>query len=157
MVVSDTSSISNLYQIGEVDLLRKLFGEIVITPAVQRELYALDAQQEDIDTLKWIKVMTPSNQQMIENLRQDLDLGESESIALAIEKKAEYLIIDEFRGRQIAEEYGVKIVGVLGLLIQAKQKGMIPSVKVEVEKLLAVGFRLNEKLVLSVLKRLGEM
>ncbi|WP_367391861.1 DUF3368 domain-containing protein [Lewinella sp. LCG006] len=83
-------------------------------------------------------------------------MGESESIALAIEKNAKYLIIDEYKGRLIAEQYGVKIVGVLGILIQAKQKGVITSVKEEIEKLRSIGFRLNQRLVDNVLQRLGE-
>ncbi len=77
---------------------------------------------------------------------EELDLGEAESIALAIEHKAQYLIIDEYRGRLIAEQYGVKIVGVLGILIQAKQDGLIDSVKDEVQSLRQVGFRLNQRL-----------
>ncbi|MCB0636579.1 MAG: DUF3368 domain-containing protein, partial [Lewinella sp.] len=90
-------------------------------------------------------------------LLTELDLGESESIALALERDAEYLIIDEYRGRMIAETYGIRIVGVLGLLIKAKQEGLIPSVKDEVDKLLRIGFRLNKGLVTSVLRRLGEL
>jgi len=155
MIISDTSSISNLFQIGKVDLLKKLYGNITITPAVKRELYALE-EQKKLDELKWIKVLAPKNQKKVAELLEELDLGESESIALAIEKNAKYLIIDEYKGRLIAEQYGVKIVGVLGILIQAKQKGVITSVKEEVEKLRSIGFRLNQRLVDNVLQRLGE-
>lgn len=155
MIISDTSSISNLFQIGKVDLLKELYGNITITPAVQRELYALE-EQKTLDNLKWIKVLAPKNQKKVAELLEELDLGESESIALAIERNAKYLIIDEYKGRLIAEQYGVKIVGVLGILIQAKQKRLITSVKVEVERLRSVGFRLNQRLVDNVLRRLGE-
>lgn len=155
MIISDTSSISNLFQIGKVDLLKKLYGNITITPAVKRELYALE-EQKKLDELKWIKVLAPKNQKKVAELLEELDLGESESIALAIEKNAKYLIIDEYKGRLIAEQYGVKIVGVLGILIQAKQKGVITSVKEEIEKLRSIGFRLNQRLVDNVLQRLGE-
>ena len=156
MIISDTSSISNLFQIERIDLLKSLYGKITITPAVQRELYALEEQKE-IDNLKWIKVVAPKDQKKVMKLLEELDLGEAESIALAIERKAKYLIIDEYRGRLIAEQYGVKIVGVLGILIQAKQDGLIDSVKDEVQKLRQVGFRLNQRLVDGVLKRLGEI
>jgi predicted nucleic acid-binding protein len=155
MIISDTSSISNLFQIERIDLLKSLYGKITITPAVLRELYALEEQKE-IDDLKWIKVIAPKDQKRVMKLLEELDLGEAESIALAIERKAKYLIIDEYRGRQIAEQYGVKIVGVLGILIQAKQDGLIDSVKDEVQRLRQVGFRLNQRLVDGVLKRLGE-
>ena len=156
MIISDTSSISNLFQIERIDLLKRLYNKITITPAVQRELYALEEQKE-IDKLKWIKVVAPKDQIRVMTLLEELDLGEAESIALAIERNAQYLIIDEYRGRAIAEQYGVKIVGVLGILIQAKQDGLISSVKDEVLKLRQVGFRLNQRLVDRVLKRLGEI
>jgi hypothetical protein len=156
MIISDTSSISNLFQIGKIELLKNLYGSITIAPAVQRELYALEEQKE-IDNIKWIKVVAPKNQKKVSELLEELDLGESESIVLAIERNAKYLIIDEYRGRLIAEQYGVKIVGVLGILIQAKQKGLISSVSDEIMKLRAIGFRLNQGLVEKVLRRLGEI
>ena len=156
VIVSDTSSISNLYQIGLIDILKGLYGEIWITPAVQRELYVISKQQDAIDKLKWIKVKVPVNQKLVLKLLEDLDLGEAEAIALAIEQKANYLIIDEYMGRLVADKYGVKIVGVLGILILAKKKGLISSVKVEIGKLQAIGFRLNKKLIAKVLNKLGE-
>ena len=86
----------------------------------------------------------------------ELDLGEAESIALAIEVSAQYLLIDEYKGRQIADSYGVSIVGIIGVLIQAKQEGIIPLVSPTIEKLTQIGFRLNKQLIASVLARLGE-
>ena len=157
MVISDTSSVSNLLQVGQIDLLRRLFGSVVITPAVRRELFVLETQQHSLTGLTWLKVEAPSNHKLVMQLLTELDLGESESIALALERDAEYLIIDEYRGRMIAETYGIRIVGVLGLLIKAKQEGLIPSVKDEVDKLLRIGFRLSKGLATSVLRRLGEL
>ncbi len=157
IVVSDTSSISNLFQIGLIEILYKLYGEITITPAVQRELYAIATQEIEIEKIAWIKVITPSNQKLILQLLDELDLGESESIALAIEKDARYLIIDEFKGRVIADKYGVKIVGVLGVLIQAKQNGLISSVKEYTTDLRNIGFRLDKNLVQNVLRKLNEI
>lgn len=81
MIISDTSSISNLFQIERIDLLKSLYGKITITPAVQRELYALEEQKE-IDDLKWIKVVAPKDQKRVMELLEELDLGEAESIAL---------------------------------------------------------------------------
>lgn len=86
-----------------------------------------------------------------------MDLGESESIALAIETKADYLLIDEFLGRQIAEKLDLKIVGILGILIQAKKSGKISEIASYVSALRNVGFRLNQQLIQSVLKKLGEI
>lgn len=84
----------------------------------------------------------------------ELDPGESESIALALENEADYLIIDEYKGRMIAESLGLPIVGILGVLIQAKKYGIIADLKEEIEKLRSVGFRLNQNLVNSVLAKI---
>ncbi len=157
VVVSDTSSISNLIQIGLIDILRELYGEIRITPAVQRELFRISAQIPVIEELGWIQVQAPTNQKLVFELLKDLDLGESESIALAIETKADYLLIDEFLGRQIAEKLDLKIVGILGILIQAKKSGKISEIASYVSALRNVGFRLNQQLIQSVLKKLGEI
>lgn len=156
IVVSDTSAISNLFQIDLLDLLQQLYGGVIITPAVQRELYAIPSQRKIAEAFSWIDVINPSNQQLVAELLVKLDLGEAESIALALEKRADYLIIDEFLGRRIADEYGIKIVGVLGILIQAKQKGLVKNVKPYIEKLRDNGFRLNPGLVDKVLRQLGE-
>ena len=156
IIVSDTSSISNLLQIGLADLLPTLYGEIIITPAVKRELYTLPDQEKQIEQLNWIKIKTPKNQQMVATLLEELDLGEAESIALAIEEQAKYLIIDEYKGRKIADLYGISIVGVIGVLIQAKKRGLISSVKMNIEKLTEIGFRLDKQLIEKILTSLKE-
>ena len=109
IIISDTSSISNLLQIGLIDVLHILYSEITITPAVRRELYILPEQEKQIEQIDWIKVKAPQNQKMVLELLEELELGESESIALAVEEQAKYLIIDEYKGRMIADAYGVKI------------------------------------------------
>jgi len=157
IIVSDTSSISNLIQIGLIDLLHQLYDEITITPAVRRELYRLSDHQAAIEQINWIKVKAPQNHEMVVQLLEELDLGEAESIALAIEEEAKYLIIDEYKGRMIADSYGLKIVGILGVLIQAKKNEIIPFVKPHIDELVDIGFRLNRKLIEKVLKGLGEL
>ena len=157
IIVSDTSSISNLLQIGLIDVLHILYGEITITPAVNKELDRVSTHSNSLAQIDWIKVKLPRNQELVAKLLEELDLGEAESIVLAVEEKAEYLIIDEYAGRKIADAMGVKIVGILGVLIQAKSKGIIPSVKDPVERLVEIGFRLNEQLIESVLKSLKEI
>jgi predicted nucleic acid-binding protein len=157
VVVSDTSAISNLLQISQLNILHALFGTITITPAIQQEIYAIPAQQKEIEKIEWIKVVAPTNNQFITELAEELDLGEAEAIALSIEQKADYLIIDEYAGRKIADTYGVKIIGLLGILIQAKQKNVIREVRPHVENLRQVGFRLNQSLVTEVFKQLGEL
>lgn len=157
IIVSDTSSISNLLQIGLIDILHVLYGEITITPAVRRELYQLPDQEKQIEQIDWIVVKAPQDQGMIVQLLEEIDLGEAESIVLALEEKAKYLIIDEYKGRMIADSYGIKIVGILGVLIQAKKEEAIPAIKPHIDQLLEIGFRLDKKLIEKVLKGLGEV
>lgn len=157
MVISDTSSISNLIQVGLVELLRDLYGEVVVTPAVQRELYRIDSQVAVIEKLSWIKIQGPKNQKMVLELLEKLDLGESESIVLAMEMNANYLLIDESSGRRIATELGIQVTGLLGVLIQAKKLEKISEVSGYIQDLRRIGFRLNQKLVQDVLEKLGEL
>lgn len=157
IIVSDTSSISNLIQIEQLHLLNALYGEITITPAVKRELYRIESHIQVIENLDWIKVISPVNQQMVLRLLNDLDLGESEAIALAIEQNAEYLIIDEYLGREIAQKFNIKVIGVLGVLLSAKEKGLLTEVKPHIDKLQQIGFWLNQNLLKLVLTKAGEI
>ena len=156
IVISDTSAITNLYQIGLLKILQGLYGEIVISPGVRRELYSISDQREVIEPLDWIVTRYPENQLLVAELLEDLDLGEAESIALAIELEASLLIIDEALGRKRALSYDVKITGVLGILILARQQNFIDSVGPHIEQLRSIGFRLKQSLVDTVLKKLGE-
>ena len=115
-----------MLQIGLIDILHVLYGEVTITPAVRRELYCLTEQEKQIEKIDWIKVKAPQDQGMIVQLLEEIDLGEAESNVLAMEEKAKYLIIDEYKGRMIADSYGIKIVGILGVLIQVKKKEASP-------------------------------
>lgn len=98
IVISDTSSISNLLQIGLIDILTVLYGEITITPAIRRELYSLPEQEKQIEALTWLKVKPPQDQRMVVELLEELDLGESESIALAIEEKQNISLLMSTKG-----------------------------------------------------------
>ncbi|PPK88368.1 hypothetical protein CLV84_1335 [Neolewinella xylanilytica] len=156
IVVSDTSTITNLHQIDRLDVLRSLYGTIIIPPAVRRELYRIEGQQGAIEQSDWIRTEYPKDQTLITELLEELDLGESEAIALAIELNADYLVIDEYKGRAIAEKKGVKIVGLLGVLIAAKRNGHLEAIKPLIERIQHNGFRLNSSLILKVLTALGE-
>ncbi|MGB3548019.1 MAG: DUF3368 domain-containing protein [Saprospiraceae bacterium] len=157
IVVSDTTAISNLYQIGIADILKELYEEINISPGVFRELSKVEEQASFLkNESNWIVIKHPVDQYLVSKLLNDLDLGEAESIVLALELKADYLIMDEKLGRKFAAEYGVKITGVLGVLIRAKQKGIIENISRYIEKLQDIGFWLNPKLVKKVLDSLDE-
>lgn len=157
VVISDTSPITNLMTIGKVDLLQQLFGKIIIPEGVKLELERLEEQKLLLRQLNWVRVQKVKDVAFVGELRTMLDRGESEAIALAIEKKADYLIIDERKGRSIAIQYGLKITGLLGVLTRAKTKGYIGEVKPVLESLILLsGFRVNPTLKKQILNDMGE-
>jgi len=157
IIVSDTSPITNLLKIGRVSLLQQIFKEIIIPNGVYEELIKIPNQKSQIENTKWIKKQDSKNKEFINELLKILDRGESESIALAIELKADYLLIDEKKGRKIANEYGITITGLLGALRRAKLKGYLEKVKPILDQLREeTGFRIHQNLYKEILKDVGE-
>jgi uncharacterized protein len=157
IVVSDTSAISNLLQVDLLHILNLVYGNIIIPKAVYDELCEMEAQKQVIDSLKWIEMESASDFELIKKLESDLDAGESEAIALAIEFNADFLVIDELKGRKIAESLGIKIVGLLGTLLKAKEKGFITTISPILESLSTkAGFHINPQLKNYVLQLANE-
>lgn len=156
IVVSDTSTLTNLYQVDQLHLLHLLYGKIIVPPGVRRELYRIDSQKAAIEQLDWVTTEYPKDQKLIAALLIDLDLGESKAIALAVELNSDLLIIDERKGRAIAENKGIRIAGLLGILVAAKKAGHIDTLTPVIKRLRANGFRLKATLIDKVLRILGE-
>ena len=160
IVVSDTTAIINLAIIGELNLLPDLFETILIPPAVYQEVVVTGKNMpgaEAIERAAWIQQKTPQNQQLVKQLLGDLDPGEAEAIALAIEQQADVLIIDERRGREVARNHQLTIIGLLGILTIAKRKGLIQAVKPVIDRLLSeADFYVSEKLLATVLASVEE-
>ena len=157
VIISDTSPITNLIKIGKLYILELLFTEIIIPVKVYEELANYENQKEIISQCAWIKVKKVQQTDLVQQLANFLDDGEAEAIALANELNARFLIIDERKGRQYAEKYGLKIIGLLGILIRAKQKGHIDFLKpilTELEN--DIGFRMSKSLLERVLREAGE-
>jgi uncharacterized protein len=158
LVVSNTSPISNLIIIGETSLLQQIYPTVLIPPAVHLELTRLPILQPTMRSLVgtgWLKIQTPSDLQLLSILNQTLDPGEAEAIALAVELSAVRdkrdegvrLLIDERLGRSIAASYGLKIRGLLGILVNAKQQRLIPVLKPSLDRLInQAGFRVSQVL-----------
>lgn len=152
MVVSDTSCVSNLLTVGQADLLPRLFGEVIIPPAVAHELRRFHADLPD-----FLTVSAPSDTARLAQLSRELDAGEAEAICLARELKADRLLIDEKRGRAVALREGLAIIGVVGVLLTARQKGLIPSVTILLHRLeCEAGFRLSPSVKAAALAAVGE-
>lgn len=160
VIISDTSVASNFLQIDRLDLLYQLYQEIVIPPAVEREIQQLSGYGIDPNLflrMNWVSVVNPTDQAFVEQLSRQLDPGEAEAIVLALELRADYLLIDEILGRKIAEEQGLTITGTLGTLLRAKEKGFIYEVKPLMDQLQTdVGFWIHETLYRYILRLAGE-
>lgn len=163
LVISDSSTLIHLSRIGKIDLLRTFFGEIVIPPAVWREVVEQGEDRSGAEAVKqareagWVTLISPTNVSLIQLLKRDLDDGEAEVIALAIEKHAELVLLDEAEGRQIAGTYNLAKTGVVGILLRAKKEGHINALREELDKLRHDGnFWIDEKLYNQVLSLVNE-
>lgn len=160
IIVSDTTAISNLVQIGEIDLLPKIYGEVTIPSGVYDELLVLADLGIPIDKVlasSWLSIRTVEATDLYRDLLTELDMGEAESIALAIELQADYLLIDEKKGRKIALEKNLQIIGTLGIIIEAKKLGHVDNIQQKMDDLRNIGFWISEQLyqhVLEIEKRL---
>ncbi|MDX2305088.1 MAG: DUF3368 domain-containing protein [Microscillaceae bacterium] len=153
IIISDTTTITNLWKIVRLDILRQLYGVVIIPKAVWDELTAIPQQAIDLVQQNWIQVQLPNNQAFFYQLLQELDEGESEAIALSVELNADYLIIDETLGRKKARSLQIKVIGLLGILLLAKQQNLISELKSILEELEnRAGFFIHPALYKEVLE-----
>ena len=152
IVVSDTSPLTALLTIAHADLLRLLFGEVIIPTAVKAELLRTHAALPD-----WLRVQAPKDGEKASLYGQSLDRGEAEAIALAEELHADHLLIDERKGRRLAQQKGVPVVGLLGVVLMAKRARLIPSARSLLNQLdQEAGIYLTDNLKDAALKAVGE-
>lgn len=132
IVVSNTSPLTNLAAIGQFDLLRKLHNEIHIAQAVWKELNARGQRwpgRDEVAAADWIERHTVENKALVTALKRDLDAGEAESIALALELEADLVLLDEREGRHAAQRMGLRVVGVVGVLLEAKASNAVSAIR----------------------------
>ena len=151
-VVSDTSPLLNLAIIGQLSLLHKQFRDIPIPRAtldelrVEEDLPGSRSVREAISS-GWIQVETVENQPLVDILQRDLDKGEAEAIALALQVQAEWALLNDREGRHIAKSLGLNVMGVLGILLRAWREGDLPSLQKTLEALQQkAGFYIGEAL-----------
>lgn len=156
IVVSNTSPIINLAGVNKLDLLNQLYGTITIPKAVYQEIAVKgsgEAGSEEVQAFEWIEVKSISNQKFVKALQVELDQGESEAIALATELKANLVLLDERRGRTVAKRLGLHYTGILGILVEAKQKSLIRSIKPVLDDLISKsGFWISQGLYDRILE-----
>ena len=154
IVVSDSSPILNLASVDKLHLLRDLFAELIIPPAVEQEL---SGKGITLDPL-WVTVVTAQDRNQVAALHDHLDPGEAEAIVVAAELRAALLLIDERRGRRIAMDRGLKITGLLGVLARAKTLGLIPRCQPVLDDMIRkAGFWIGDDLRTQFLRGVNEI
>ena len=152
VVVADTSPINYLVLIGQIEILPRLYTEILIPHAVLEELKHPVAPEPVRDWAayppNWLQVLTPKRSLTLEQL----DLGETEAIALAIEMHAEVLLIDDQAGRQEAARRGLKVAGTLSILDEADQAGFV-NFDAALAILRQTSFRVSQAVVAEIKER----
>jgi len=159
IVVSNTSPILNLTMVGHGGLLRDLYSEVFIPEAVASELRAIQAEQQDPGNAipSWVGTRSVANVPLVHALQLELDAGESEAIVLALETRADLVLLDERKARAVAARMGVRFIGLLGVLLEAKRRRHIPTVKPLLDSLtVKAGFWLGSHLYARVLREAGE-
>ncbi|HSM81802.1 MAG TPA: DUF3368 domain-containing protein [Nodosilinea sp.] len=143
---------------GQLNLLRLQFGQIQIPPAVLNELKTDEARPGSTPIQAaiadgWIQVQPINNPTLAQLLTQTLDQGEAEAISLALELKAEWILLDERDGRKAAKSFDLHVVGVLGILLRAKASGEISSLQPVIADLTGkAGFRVSLELLMKILQ-----
>lgn len=155
-VVSDSSPVIALSRINKLDILKSLYESILIPPAVKKEILSDPLRKIPLDKLPWIKVKPLKQPLTVKILSANLGEGESQSLALTLELKANLLIIDDLAARDIAELLEIKYTGTLGVLIKAKRQQLIPSVKETINELIKKEFRISSQLFQTILDLTGE-
>jgi uncharacterized protein len=159
IVVSDTSPVRALANLGRLDLLRDLFTEVVVPPAVARELGNPPIGQAVValEGHPFIRVRAASDREAVARFLVDLDSGESEALALALELGADLVLIDEAVGRDVARRAGLASIGVLGLLLEARRRGLIESLSPLLDQLQNdYRFFISSRVRAEVLRSAGE-
>ena len=155
IVVCNSSPIIALASVNRLDILKKLFSEILIPQAVYEEVFAI--ANKEIPKADFIKVRKVKNKNLVKVLNLYLDVGESEVIAFALEKGIDRVILDDKQARKIAEKQGLKVIGTLGILILAKEKSIVEEVRsliIQMKK--RINFRISQEIVNKVLSMLDE-
>lgn len=147
-IVADTSCFIILTNIGELELLQKVYGNVITT---------IDVATEYGNILpNWVQIVDVADKFRQQILEMQIDKGESSAIALAIETPKCIVILDDFKARKIAQQLGIIYTGTLGVIVKAKLKGIIPSIKPFLEKIKATNFRLSTDIELAALSAANE-
>jgi predicted nucleic acid-binding protein len=148
-IISDTSCFIVLSKIGHLDILQKLFNNIITTPEIAAEFGNV--------LPNWIELIAVKDKYKQQLLETQIDKGEASAIALALEMENPLLIIDDYKARKLAKTLQIDYTGTVGIIILAKQKGVINAIKPFLEKIKTTNFHISEELERFVLNEANEL
>ncbi|MGF1576275.1 MAG: DUF3368 domain-containing protein [Cyanophyceae cyanobacterium] len=160
MIVSNATPLIAFARIGELALLQKVVGSLVIPAGVADEIMAYEQEKQGSIALAkeaWIQMKTVQSEQQIKLLMPTLDRGEAEVIVLSLESQAQLVLMDELTGRKVAESLNLKVTGSMGVLIRAKQLGQITTVEPYVQHMKQAGIYFSDRFIQAVLSQVGEL
>lgn len=157
IVVSNAGPLIALAKIGRFELLRELFGKLYIPQAVYNEVVVVGTGRAGANETgqavgDWIEVQEVKDLVMVKSLLTKLGKGEAEAIALALETKANLVLLDDYKARTTAEFMGLNMTGTVGMLSQARKKGLISDLRPLLDELRARGFQLSDNIYNEILK-----
>lgn len=147
-IISDTSCFIILTNIGELDLLHKVYGQILTTVEI--------AVEYGEKLPEWVEIVVVKDKYRQQLLEMQIDRGESSAIALALETPNSTVILDDYKARKIADQLGLSFTGTIGIIIKAKHKGIIPSIKPILQKMRQTDFHISDEIELQALSEAGE-
>ena len=160
IVVADTTPLIGLASIGRLGILQELFQEVYIPQAVFDETVTHGHEEskakKEVSQAGWIHVVDVKDRLAVSVLLDEMDLGEVETIILASEMNADWVLMDEKKGRRKLAQLNIPKIGTLGILLKARQLGLIPLLKPEIEDLQRTGFSISPLVVEQVLEIAGE-
>lgn len=154
IIVSNTTPLSELAKVGQIDLLREIFGQVIIPQQVYDEVTTgTHPAATEVPSLTWIEVRSIADQEQVSILptQTELDLGECATIVLAEELEADRVLIDEWAARKVAQSRSLPVTGTVGILLVAKNRGLIPCVKPILDALIGQGTRISQSLYQEIL------
>ncbi len=161
IVVSNTTPLIGLGRIGRFDLLTEIFSQVIIPRAVHAEILAVGKEGDPVLSAflaaNWIRIQSVSDRLAVDVMLDELDLGEAETIVLGRELHADWVLMDEKKGRRKLTELGLPKIGSVGILINARQTGKIPSLGAELTLLRQQGFSLSQSVIDAALRQVGEL
>jgi len=157
--IVNTAPLIFLSKLGRLELLRQGVETVFVPPTVLGELRsAPDSATTEVESILggWLMERACTQHALLDVVRRSIDPGEAEVIALALELGINDVVLDDLDARRFARRNGLQPIGTLGLLLGAKESGLIVSVRNEINRLRSFGFRASDALIATVLASAGE-